>query len=144
MVNISGETAIVTGPASGTGLGIATALAEMGANVVMADIQKARVEQAAKTLSDTKKAVLPVQIDVTQEQSVVDALAEAKRTFGRLHIACNNAGIPMHGTELIDVPPNDWEFVTDVNIWGVIHGIRHFVLQYSSMVKKGILLIQHP
>jgi NAD(P)-dependent dehydrogenase (short-subunit alcohol dehydrogenase family) len=46
-MDISGKTAIVTGAASGIGLGIATALAEAGANVVMADIQKDAVEQAA-------------------------------------------------------------------------------------------------
>jgi NAD(P)-dependent dehydrogenase (short-subunit alcohol dehydrogenase family) len=126
-MDIPGKTAIVTGAASGIGLGIATALAEAGANVVMADIQKDAVEQAAHGLSGLNKRVMPVRIDVTQEQSVVDALAEAERNFGKLHIACNNAGVPMHGTKLIDVPPADWEFVIDVNIWGIIHGIRHFV-----------------
>jgi len=134
MMDISGKTAIVTGAASGIGKGIATALAELGANVVMADIQKAAVEQAAKALSDTNKTVMPVQIDVTQEQSVVDALAEAERNFGKLHIACNNAGVPMHGTGLVDVPPGDWEFVTNVNIWGIIYGIRHFV---PAILKHG-------
>jgi NAD(P)-dependent dehydrogenase (short-subunit alcohol dehydrogenase family) len=64
---------------------------------------------------------------VTQEQSVLAALAEAERNFGKLHIACNNAGVPMHGTRLMDVPADDWEFVIGVNIWGIIHGIRHFV-----------------
>ena len=49
----------------------------------------------------TNKTVLPVQTDVTQEQSVADALAEAERNFANLHIAYNNAGIPMHDTELI-------------------------------------------
>ena len=127
MKDISGKTAIVTGAASGIGLGIATALAEAGANVVMADIQKDAVEQAAHGLSGTNKRVMPVRIDVTQEQSVIDALAEAERNFGKLHIACNNAGVPMHGTRLIDVPPGDWEFVIGVNIWGIIHGIRHLV-----------------
>src|SRR5918911_1310247 len=104
MQDISGKTAIVTGAASGIGLGIATALAESGANVVMADIQKEAVEQAAHNLSGTNKQVLPVRIDVTQEQSVLAALNEAERKFGKLHIACNNAGVPMHGTRLIDVP----------------------------------------
>ena len=127
MKDISGKTAIVTGAASGIGLGIATALAEAGANVVMADIQKEAVEAAAHGLSGTNKRVMPVRIDVTQEQSVLDALTEAERNFGKLHIACNNAGVPMHGTGLIDVPPDDWEFVIGVNIWGIIHGIRHFV-----------------
>ncbi len=126
-MDISGKTAIVTGAASGIGLGIATALAEAGANVVMADIQKDRVEEAAHGLSGTNKRVMPVKIDVTLEQSVLDALAEAERNFGKLHIACNNAGVPMHGTRMTEVPPADWEFVIGVNVWGIIHGIRHFV-----------------
>jgi len=134
MIDISGKTAIVTGAASGIGLGIATALAEAGANVVMADIQKAAVEQAAHGLSGTNKQVMPVRIDVTQEQSVLDALAEAEQKFGKLHIACNNAGVPMHGTRLVDVMPADWEFVIGVNIWGIIHGIRHFV---PAILKHG-------
>src|SRR5271166_1133533 len=99
-MDISGKTAIVTGAASGIGLGIATALAEAGANVVLADIQKDAVEQAAHGLSGTNKRVMPVRIDVTQEQSVLDALAEAERHFGKLHIACNNAGVPMHGSRM--------------------------------------------
>ncbi len=133
-MDISGKTAIVTGAASGIGLGIATALAEAGANVVMADIQKDAVEQAAHQLSGTNKRVMPVRIDVTQEQSVLDALAQAERNFGKLHIACNNAGVPMHGTRLTDVPRDDWEFVIGVNLWGVIHGIRHFV---PAILKHG-------
>jgi NAD(P)-dependent dehydrogenase (short-subunit alcohol dehydrogenase family) len=133
-MDISGKTAIVTGAASGIGLGIATALAEAGANVVMADIQKDAVEQAAHGLSGTNKRVMPLRIDVTQEQSVLDALADAERAFGKLHIACNNAGVPMHGTKLVDVPPRDWEFVIGVNIWGIIHGIRHFV---PAILKHG-------
>jgi NAD(P)-dependent dehydrogenase (short-subunit alcohol dehydrogenase family) len=133
-MDVSGKTAIVTGAATGIGLGIATALAEAGANVVMADIQKGAVEQAAHGLSGTNKRVMPVRIDVTQEQSVLDALAEAERNFGKLHIACNNAGVPMHGTRLTDVPRSDWEFVIGVNIWGVIHGIRHFV---PAILKHG-------
>ena len=133
-MEISGKTAIVTGAASGIGLGIATALAEAGANVVIADIQKTPVEEAAHALSGTNKQVMPVRIDVTQEQSVLDALSEAERNFGKLHIACNNAGVPMHGTRLVDVPRGDWEFVIGVNLWGVIHGIRHFV---PAILKHG-------
>ncbi len=134
MMDLSGKIAIVTGAASGIGLGIATALAEAGANVVMADIQKDAVEQAAHKLSGTNKRVLPMRIDVTLEQSVADALAESERAFGKLHIACNNAGVPMHGTRMVDVPPDDWRFVIGVNLWGVIHGIRHFV---PAILKHG-------
>jgi NAD(P)-dependent dehydrogenase (short-subunit alcohol dehydrogenase family) len=134
MQDISGKTAIVTGAASGIGLGIATALAEAGANVVMADIQKEAVEQAAHGLSGTNKRIMPVRIDVTLETSVIDALAEAERAFGKLHIACNNAGVPMHGIGLVDVLAADWQFVMAVNICGIIHGIRHFV---PAILKHG-------
>src|SRR5947209_17777331 len=89
MQDISGKTAIVTGAASGIGLGIATALAEAGANVVMADIQKDAVEEAAHRLSGTNKRVMPVRIDVTLEPTIIDALSEAEKNFGKLHIACN-------------------------------------------------------
>jgi NAD(P)-dependent dehydrogenase (short-subunit alcohol dehydrogenase family) len=133
-VDISGTNAIVTGAGSGIGLAIATALAEAGANVVMADIRKDAVEEAAHALSGTNKRVMPVRVDVTQEQSVVDALTQCERNFGKLHIACNNAGVPMHGTRMSDVPRGDWEFVIGVNIWGVIHGIRHFV---PAMLRHG-------
>jgi NAD(P)-dependent dehydrogenase (short-subunit alcohol dehydrogenase family) len=75
-----------------------------------------------------------VQIDVTLEPSVIAALAEAERNFGKLHIACNNAGVPMHGTRMVDVPPADWAFVFGVNVWGIIHGIRHFV---PAILKHG-------
>ena len=134
MQDISGKTAIVTGAASGIGLGIATALAEAGANVVMADIQRDAVEEAAHRLSGTNKRVMPVRIDVTLEPSIIDALSEAEKNFGKLHIVCNNAGVPMHGTPLVDVPPGDWQFVMGVNIWGIILGIRHFV---PAILKHG-------
>ena len=134
MQDISGKTAIVTGAASGIGLGIATALAEAGANVVMADIQKDAVEEAAHRLSGTNKRVMPVRIDVTLEPSIIDALSEAEKNLGKLHIVCNNAGVPMHGTPLVDVRQGDWQFVMGVNIWGIILGIRHFV---PAILKHG-------
>jgi NAD(P)-dependent dehydrogenase (short-subunit alcohol dehydrogenase family) len=133
-MEFSGKTAIITGAASGIGLGIATTLAEAGADVVMADIEEDAVEQAAHRLSGTNKQVLPVRIDVTREQLVIDALSEAERRFGKLHIACNNAGVPMHCTKLVDVPVAGCAFVIGVNVWGVVHGIRHFV---PAILKHG-------
>ena len=133
-MEISGKTAIVTGAASGIGLAMATALAEAGANVVMADIRKEAVEQAAHGIAGGGNRLLPLRIDVTQEQSVLEALDASERHFSKLHIACNNAGVPMHGTRLVDVPREAWEFVLGVNLWGVIHGIRHFV---PAILKHG-------
>jgi NAD(P)-dependent dehydrogenase (short-subunit alcohol dehydrogenase family) len=86
MKDISDKTAIVTGAASGIGLGIATALAEAGANVVMADIQKDAVEEAAHGLSGTNKRVMPVRIDVTLEQSVIVSTRRRRPSRSRYHV----------------------------------------------------------
>ena len=134
MQDISGKTAIVTGAASGIGLGIATALAAAGANVAMADIQKETVEQAAHALSGTNKRVMPVRIDVTQEQSVLDALAEAERNFGKLHIACNNAGIGGELNPVAEMSGDGWRKVIDINLSGVFYAMR---AQIPRMLEAG-------
>jgi NAD(P)-dependent dehydrogenase (short-subunit alcohol dehydrogenase family) len=133
-MDIAGKVAIVTGAASGVGLGIATALAEAGAKVALADIQKAAVEQAAHGLAAAGKSVVPVVIDVSDDESVAAAAREVERAFGKLHIACNNAGVPLHGTKLVDVRLDEWDWLIGVNIYGVIHGIRHFV---PAILKHG-------
>ena len=126
-MEITGKSAIVTGAASGIGLGIATALARAGARVALADIQKAAAEEAAHRLAAEDAQVLAVGVDVTKDDSVATAARAVEAAWGRLHIACNNAGVPMHGTRLADVTLDDWRFVIGVNVWGVIHGIRHFL-----------------
>ncbi len=86
-------------------------------------------------LSGTNKRVMPVRIDVTQEQSVLDALAEAERNFGKLHIACNNAGVPMHGTRLSRCAARPTGNSSSASTSGaIIHGIRHFV---PAILKHG-------
>ena len=126
-MEIIGKTAIVTGAASGIGLGIATALTRAGARVALADIQKAGAEEAAHRLAAAGAQVLAVRVDVTKDDSVAAAARAVEAAWGRLHIACNDAGVPMHGTRLADVALDDWRFVIGVNVWGVIHGIRHFL-----------------
>jgi NAD(P)-dependent dehydrogenase (short-subunit alcohol dehydrogenase family) len=126
-MEITGKTAVVTGAASGIGLGIATALARAGARVALADIQKAAAEEAAHRLAAAGAQVLAIGVDVTKDDSVAAAARTVEAAWGKLHVACNNAGVPMHGTRLADVTLEDWRFVIGVNVWGVIHGIRHFL-----------------
>lgn len=126
-MEISGKAAIVTGAASGIGLGIATALVRAGARVALADIQNAAAEEAAHRLAAAGADVLAIGVDVTKDDSVAAAARAVEAAWGRLDIACNNAGVPMHGTRLTEVTLDDWRFVIGVNVWGVIHGIRHFL-----------------
>ncbi|HUD60305.1 MAG TPA: SDR family NAD(P)-dependent oxidoreductase [Acetobacteraceae bacterium] len=127
MQNLKGKTAIVTGAASGIGLGIAKALAGAGMNLVLADIQKASLETARRDIEALGVKAIDVLVDVSDTASVAAAGRTAEQTFGKLHVAVNNAGVAMHGTRVEEVGADEWNWVIGVNVLGVINGIRNFV-----------------
>jgi NADP-dependent 3-hydroxy acid dehydrogenase YdfG len=100
MQEVRGKTAIVTGAASGIGLGIARALATAGVNVVLADLRAEPLAAARKSIEMTGARVATAVVDVCDPQSVEAAGKLALDHFGALHIAVNNAGVAMHGTPL--------------------------------------------
>jgi NAD(P)-dependent dehydrogenase (short-subunit alcohol dehydrogenase family) len=117
---------VVTGAASGIGLAIAEHLAVAGMRVVMADLHGDAVTSAASALSDRGLAVDARQLDV-RDPDAVERLAEhAVDRFGALHVAVNNAGIVNRGYSW-ELSLDEWHRVMDVNLWGVIHGVRSFV-----------------
>ena len=132
MREIKGKTAIVTGAASGIGLGIAKALAHAGANLVLADLRPDALDVARKTIEAIGVRAVGVTIDVSDAQSVALAGNAALDAFGALHIAVNNAGVAMHGTALEQVSLEEWDWVIGVNVKGVINGIRTFVPMIRS------------
>ena len=127
MRDFKGKTAIVTGAASGIGLGIAKALAHAGANIVLADLRAGPLEAATKAIEATGARAIGVTADVSDPDSVAAAGQAALDAFGALHIAVNNAGVAMHGTPVEAVTPQEWDWVIGVNVKGVINGIRTFV-----------------
>ncbi len=127
MQELKGKTAIVTGAASGIGLGIARALAGAGMNLVLCDIQKEPLANARRDIEASGVAAIDVLVDVSDAASVAAAGCEAEKRFGKLHVAVNNAGVAMHGTRLEEVGIEEWNWVIGVNVFGVINGIRSFV-----------------
>jgi NAD(P)-dependent dehydrogenase (short-subunit alcohol dehydrogenase family) len=127
MRDVKGKTAIVTGAASGIGLGIAKALAHAGANLVLADLRPGPLEAARQSIQALGFQAIAVTIDVSDPASVEAAAQATIQHFGALHIAVNNAGVAMHGTPLENVTLQEWEWVIGVNVKGVINGIRSFV-----------------
>ena len=103
----AGRIALVTGGASGIGLATATALAGEGANVVVADLDAAKVAGVATELGGPDRAV-GVTMDVTDEQAVAAAVAEAVLAFGGVDLVVNNAGITRAGS-LSDTSFEDWD-----------------------------------
>lgn len=137
MHDFKGKTAIVTGAASGIGLGIAKALAHAGANIVLADLRPEPLEVARKAIEAIGVRAVGVTIDVSDAESVAAAGQAALDAFGALHIAVNNAGVAMHGTPVEQVTPEEWDWVIGVNVKGVINGIRTFVPMIRSHGQGG-------
>jgi NAD(P)-dependent dehydrogenase (short-subunit alcohol dehydrogenase family) len=101
--------------------------------VVMADVEKVALDEAAAEVSGLGGKVLPVTTDVSDAASVQQLAAAAEAAFGPVWLVCNNAGVAGGGFTW-DVPRSTWEWVLGVNMWGVINGIATFV---PGMVERG-------
>jgi len=126
MKDLNDKVAFVTGGASGIGLGIATALAQAGVRVMLADIEKAALDKAVEGLKRTNADVDGVIADVSLKDALEDAAAKTLDRFGKVHILVNNAGVGGEGP-LSRSTPAGWEWVIGVNLWSVIYGFQTFV-----------------
>jgi NAD(P)-dependent dehydrogenase (short-subunit alcohol dehydrogenase family) len=126
-LELNGKTAIVTGAASGIGLGIAKALGGAGMNLVLADLQPGPLETARRAIEALGVKAIGVTVDVSDAATVAAAGHAADQAFGKLHVAVNNAGVAMHGTRVEEIAIEEWNWVIGVNVLGVINGIRSFV-----------------
>ncbi|MYA82236.1 MAG: SDR family NAD(P)-dependent oxidoreductase [Acidimicrobiales bacterium] len=126
METMTGRVAVVTGAASGIGKALALGFAGEGANVVLADIEEEPLRAAEAEVADRGVEALGVITDVTDADSV-GALAQATiDRFGAVHMVCNNAGVGGGGL-IRNQQLVDWKWVVDVCLWGVIHGVHHFL-----------------
>lgn len=126
METMTGRVAVVTGAASGIGKALALGFAGEGANVVLADIEEEPLRAAEAEVAGHGVEALGVITDVTDADSV-GALAQATvDRFGAVHMVCNNAGVGGGGL-IRNQQLVDWKWVVDVCLWGVIHGVHHFL-----------------
>lgn len=131
MQTIKGRVAIVTGAASGIGLGMARVFAQNGLHVVLCDRRVEAlgeaVAQAGALGREHGARAMGLETDVSDAQSVETAAARAEAEFGRIDIACNNAGIALRPKPLSEFTLADWDWILSVNLYGVIHGVRSFL-----------------
>ena len=136
MNNLEDKVAFITGGASGIGLGMAKAFISAGMKVIIADIRKDYLEDALNSFDGDKENIHSIQLDVTDRKAFEDAAQEAERVFGRVHILCNNAGIYLYGP-MQKATFDDWDWVLNVNLGGVINGIQTFVPRIQSHGEGG-------
>ena len=123
MQALGNKVAVVTGAGSGIGEGIARAAAAAGMKVVVADIDLASAQAVADSIGENAMAC---HVDVTQLASVEALRDAALAQFGAVHLLCNNAGVWI-GALMVDADIKDWQFLVNVNLFGVIHGIKAFL-----------------
>ncbi len=126
MKEFKGKTAVITGGASGIGLAMGRLFAEQGMNIVLADIEATALDGAVSQLQEQGADCIGVATDVADAEQVQALAGRALDQYGAIHIACNNAGV-FTGGLLWEESLADYEWLMDVNIRGVIHGIRTFI-----------------
>ncbi|HEY0064847.1 MAG TPA: SDR family oxidoreductase [Telluria sp.] len=125
MKNFNDKVAVITGGASGLGREFALKAAELGMQLVLADVQQDALDATQAELEGKGATVLAMLCDVRHEEQV-QALADATMAkFGAVHLVFNNAGVGSAGL-IWENSVKDWEWVLGVNLWGVIHGVRIF------------------
>jgi NAD(P)-dependent dehydrogenase (short-subunit alcohol dehydrogenase family) len=126
MHELAGKTAFVTGGASGIGLALGRAFAQAGMHVMLADIETEALAAVVKSLGDVGPGVRGVDCDVADALSVERAAQATYRAFGNVHVVCNNAGVAAGGG-IDHISLDNWRWVLDVNLMGVLHGIHSFL-----------------
>ncbi|MFL6599871.1 MAG: SDR family NAD(P)-dependent oxidoreductase [Steroidobacteraceae bacterium] len=121
--------AVVTGGGSGIGAALCWRWARAGMKVVVADIDLAAAERVCVALQAAGHTALAAKVDVSQATEVEQLAVLAYETYGSVDLLCNNAGIVPSGRyrPVWEYPLEDWQWAFDVNVMGVVHGLRSFV-----------------
>jgi NAD(P)-dependent dehydrogenase (short-subunit alcohol dehydrogenase family) len=134
MTGLKGKVAIVTGGGSGLGEAIAKRLAGHGVKVLVSDINATGAERVARDIASAGGTASAVQQDTARPEDSERVVSQAVSTYGALHYAVNNAGIGGAQAPAGEVDLADWERVIDINLNGVLYGMRY---QIPAMLKSG-------
>jgi NAD(P)-dependent dehydrogenase (short-subunit alcohol dehydrogenase family) len=123
---VAGKAALVTGAASGIGRAAAVALAEHGAAVVCADLNRAGARETADAIAAAGGSAWPCELDVTSEPAWEAAMGQVTKAAGGLDVLVNSAGIST-ACPVADLNLEDWRRVMAVNLEGVVLGTKHAI-----------------
>jgi len=136
--DLRGKVAVVTGGAGGIGRGIAEALLEEGASVVIADVEQPALDRAVAELGPS---VWAAQVDVSDFEAVDAFAASVFERYGRCNLLFNNAGVTSGGGgKPWEQEANDWKWCFSVNVFGVANGMLAFVPRMLASGEPGVVV----
>jgi NAD(P)-dependent dehydrogenase (short-subunit alcohol dehydrogenase family) len=124
MQDVEGKVAVVTGGASGIGYGIARTLLKAGMKVVICDVNDKHLDEVRAELKGANNVHF-IKLDVTDRQAMERAADEVEQVFGKVHVVCNNAGVPS-GEAIDEASFEEWDWVLGINLGGVVNGVKVF------------------
>ena len=134
-MNLNNQVALVTGAAQGIGKASALALAEAGAHVVVADIDRQGADATAEAIMSTQRKSLAVQADVGDLQQIDRMVRTAIEQFGQIDILLNNAGVTRRA-DIMDITEADWDRIHRLNAKGVFfclqRAAREMIRQFEA------------
>lgn len=139
MTSFRDRTAFITGGAGGIGLSIARSLGKRGASVMLADLDADAAARAAAILSDEGIVAASVGCDVADPSAMENAARETLTRFGKVHIVVNNAGVSLDG-KTGEIPLEDWRWIVDINLMGVVNGVEIFTPLIRSHGEGGYIV----
>jgi len=135
-----GKTALISGAAEGIGFSIASALGEQGMNLVLADIDQNKLQEAEAKLSERGYPVLSSKMDVTDPTQWQTTVEQALSKFGKIHMLVNNAGVASAPGPIEKTNHSDWRWVVDVNLMGVIYGAEAVIPHIKAHGEGGWMI----
>jgi NAD(P)-dependent dehydrogenase (short-subunit alcohol dehydrogenase family) len=128
------KVALITGGSSGIGRAVALAWAREGAKVVVSDVDRGGGEETVGQVRTAGGEAIFIAADVGKPEECEALVRGAVEKFGRLDIACNNAGIGGPQAPTADYPLDGWAQVIGINLSGVFYGMKY---QLPAMLKNG-------
>ncbi|MEN8376219.1 MAG: SDR family NAD(P)-dependent oxidoreductase [Gemmatimonadota bacterium] len=131
--DLGGKVALVTGAACGIGRETALACARRGADLVICDVDEARLAETEQEIRGLGREVLARRVDVASRDEVGELAEAVHQEIEAVDLLVNNAGVGLGGL-FLDTPLEDWEWIARINLFGVIHGCHFFL---PAMLKRG-------
>lgn len=142
MREFNDKVAVITGGGSGIGAALCRHAAALGMKIVVADVDVAAAERTRDQLQAQGSMALAVRVDVANADDIERLARIAYDWQGAVHLLCNNAGVVPSGRNrpVWEYPPEDWRWAFDVNLMGVVHGLRSFVPRMLAQRTEGHII----